>query len=425
MFVISRARAATMAATSVLLLSLWPHPALALPTFAQAYHMDCSACHTMVPALNAYGRYVQATAFGALDPTLMKKALPLVVRESVSYRSTGKLERTEPAYKATYVNLSVNLVGVLSKVISYRLEQTLYSNNLGGGSTGHFWVADNQLFAGNGHLIVGKFDMPAPPAFSYWSDASGFSSGSVTVGQHAYNLGGERWGIGFNYVPMNYEKQPYKVQLAYVGNSPSMYNSTVWSSTNPYAPYQSGSDKAFAYKAAFARPDNPIEAGVYGSAGTYILGGGYVNPVDDYQALGVYAQRDPVKAFPGLLAFYQRTSDSNVGPGKAAQALTQSATSWEYAFELDESLFKGDVMLGIRPVEYIGGLQASKNGYDTSTTAHPHYGTFDLVARDPQFTPYLYLELESAVAGASNAPFGQPAWRASLKWASPLAKLLP
>ncbi|HEY5341502.1 MAG TPA: hypothetical protein VIK27_10785 [Candidatus Aquilonibacter sp.] len=168
---------------------------------------------------------------------------------------------------------------MLSKVISYRFEQTLYSNNLGGGSTGHFWVADNQLFAGNGHLIVGKFDMPAPPAFSYRSDASGFSSGSVTVGQHVYNLAGSRWGVGFNYVPTNDASQPYKVQLAYVGNSRSMYNSTVFSSTNPYAHYQSGSDKTFAYKAAFARPDNPVEAGVYGAMGTYILGGGYVNPL--------------------------------------------------------------------------------------------------------------------------------------------------
>ncbi|MBV9438853.1 MAG: hypothetical protein JOZ24_02555, partial [Candidatus Eremiobacteraeota bacterium] len=33
----------------------------ALPTFAQAYGVDCSACHTSIPALNAYGRYVQST----------------------------------------------------------------------------------------------------------------------------------------------------------------------------------------------------------------------------------------------------------------------------------------------------------------------------------------------------------------------------
>jgi hypothetical protein len=296
-----------------------PQKAVALPTFAQAYQVDCSMCHTMVPALNAYGRYVQATAFAALDPLVMKRAVPLLMRESISYRSTGKLDSREAQFKYTEENVSVNLAGVLDSSLSYRLEQTLYSNNIGGGSTGHFWVSYNHLFHGDGHIVVGKLDAPAPPAFSYWQDMSAFSSSSISVGQHGYNLGGERWGVGLNYVPTNYQKQPYKAQFAYVGNSPSMYNDSAFSSSNPYGPgVSTGSDKAFQYKAAWARPDRPIEAGVYGAVGTYILATGYVAPIDNYNAVGVYAQRDPVKSLPGVLAFYQQTSDSNIGPGKAS-----------------------------------------------------------------------------------------------------------
>jgi hypothetical protein len=398
-----------------------PRNAVALPTFAQAYQVDCSTCHTMVPALNAYGRYVQSTAFGALDPAIMQRALPLLVRESASYRSTGKLDAKAPADKWTYANISVNLVGVLNKSLSYRFEQSLFSNNLGGGNTGHFWVSYNQLFHANGHLIVGKLDPPAPPAFSYWQDQSGFSSPSISVGQHGYNLSGERWGVGFNYVPTNYAKIPYKAQLAYVGNSPSMYNATVFSSSNPYGPGGAGSDRAFQYKIAYARPDRPVEAGVYGAVGSYILPTGYVAPVDDYNAVGVYAQRDPVKHVPGLLVFYQRTNDSNVGPGEASNHLEQGATSWAAAVEIDQPFFNGNVLLGIRPVEYLSGLQASKAGFDVLTTAHPHYGAFDLVARDPKFSPYLYLTAEAAVAAASNATYDQPAWRIGVKWAAPVA----
>jgi len=397
-----------------------PQRAAALPTFAQAYQVDCSVCHTMVPALNAYGRYVQSTAFGALDPAIMNRAVPIVIREALSYRSTGKLDAQEPQDKYTYGNLSVNLVGVLDKYISYRFEQTLYSNNLSGGDTGHFWISYNHLFNGDGHLIVGKLDAPAPPAFSYWQDMSGFSSPTISVGQHGYNLGGERWGVGFNYVPTDYQKRPYKIQMAYVGNSPSMYNATAFSSTNPYGPYGTGSDKAFQYKAAWARADKPIEAGVYGAVGTYILSTGYSQPIDDYNAVGIYAQRDPVKSFPGLMIFYQQTYDSNIGPAVASAQLNQSAISRAFAFEFDEPLFNGDVMIGIRPVEYLGGLQASKAGFDVLTTAHPHYGAFDVVARDPKFSPYLYLVIESAVAAASNATYGQPAWRVGLKYAAPL-----
>ena len=74
----------------------------------------------MVPALNAYGRYIQSTASGALNTDVMKHAFPVAVRESVNYRSTGKLDKTEPQDKWTEANLSVNAVGVLSKYISYR-----------------------------------------------------------------------------------------------------------------------------------------------------------------------------------------------------------------------------------------------------------------------------------------------------------------
>ena len=398
-----------------------PRSAVALPTFAQAYQVDCSTCHTMVPALNAYGRYIQSTAFGALDPSIMQRALPILVRESVSYRSTGKLDPKAPADRWTYANISVNVAGVLSKTLSYRLEQSLFSNNIGGGNTGHFWVSYNQLFHGNGHLVVGKLDPPAPPAFSYWQDQTGFASSGISVGQHGYNLAGERWGVGFNYVPIDYQRMPYRAQFAYVGNSPSMFNASAFSSSNPYGPGGNGSDRAFQYRLAWARPDRPLELGFYGAVGSYILPTGYVAPVDAYKAVGVYAQRDPVKSVPGLLLFYQRTYDSNVGPGKASNGLEQGATSWAAAVELDQPLFKGNVLLGFRPVEYLSGLQASKTGFDVQTTAHPHYGAFDLVARDPKFSPYLYLTAEAAVAAASNATYDQPAWRIGLKWAAPVA----
>jgi len=411
---------ASIALLASALLGPLKQQAAALPTFAQAYHMDCSACHTMVPALNAYGRFVQSTAYGALDASVMKKVIPIVVRESVSYRSTAKLDKLRPQDRFTTANLSVNLVGLLNQNVSFRLEQSLYSNDLGGGSTSHFWVADNQLFKGNGHLIVGKFDLPGPPAFSYWQDMSGFSGSSIAVGQHGYNLGGTRWGVGFNYVPTDYKHTPFKFQLAYVGNSPAMINSSAFDTSNPYAPGGAGSDKTFVYKAAWARPDNPVEAGIYGAAGTYILSNGFIQPIDKYSSLGGYAQRDPTKGVPGIMVFYQQTHDSNVGPGKASQGLAQSATSWSGAIEFQESLLKGDVMLGIRPVEYDGGLQPSKKGYDILTTAHPHFGVFDIVARDPKFTPYLWVTLEAAVAAASNAANGLPTWRAGLKWASPV-----
>lgn len=398
-----------------------PQPAPALPTFAQAYQVDCSACHTIVPALNAYGRFVQSTAFAALDAKILNRASPLLVRESSNYQSTANLDPHHPTQTYTEASLSVNAVGELSNAISYRVEQSLYQNNVGGGETGHAWVAYNRLLGGDGHLIVGKMDAPGPPAFSFWQDASAFASPEIAVGQHGYLLDGVRWGVGFNYVPQHYLTQPYKVQVAYLGNSPSLYNDSAFSASNPYAPNQSGSDRAFQYKVAYARPDQPVEFGVYGASGSYILAGGYVQPVDRYNAVGVYAQRDPVRNMPGIFAFYQQTHDANAGPGAPSDGLTQAATSHAFALELQELFAHGNVMVGFRPIEYLSGLQASASGLDTVGTAKPHFGTFDVIARVPRFSPYLYVGFESAFGAASSGTYGQPAWRASIKFAAPLS----
>jgi mono/diheme cytochrome c family protein len=150
------------------------------------------------------------------------------------------------------------------------------------------------------------------------------------------------------------------------------------------------------------------------------LSNGYAHPVDSYRATGVYAQRDPVGNVPGVLVFYQQTYDGNVGPGDGSKPLQQSARSHAFALELDESILHGDVMFGIRPVEYLSGLQASSSGPDTLKTAQPHYGAFDIIARDPKFSPYLYAIFESGIGAASDAPYGQPAWTAQLRWAGPL-----
>ena len=50
-------------------------PARAMPNFAQAYGIKCSECHIQIPALNAYGRYVQRTGFAALNPHVLRRSL--------------------------------------------------------------------------------------------------------------------------------------------------------------------------------------------------------------------------------------------------------------------------------------------------------------------------------------------------------------
>src|SRR5579864_1206582 len=66
-----------------------PPPAMAMPVFAKAYGLQCSACHTMVPALNAYGRYVQRTGYASLNRDVLKEHSPFWIGEQVNGDSTG------------------------------------------------------------------------------------------------------------------------------------------------------------------------------------------------------------------------------------------------------------------------------------------------------------------------------------------------
>ncbi len=50
-------------------------PAQAMPNFAQAYGIPCSYCHIQIPALNAYGRWVQRTGYAGLNPHVLEPSL--------------------------------------------------------------------------------------------------------------------------------------------------------------------------------------------------------------------------------------------------------------------------------------------------------------------------------------------------------------
>jgi len=73
-------RRATILFASLLVLA-WiveaVRPTSAMPNFAQAYGVQCQTCHTVVPALNSYGRYVQRTGYSSLDAKTIERADPV------------------------------------------------------------------------------------------------------------------------------------------------------------------------------------------------------------------------------------------------------------------------------------------------------------------------------------------------------------
>lgn len=276
-------------------LMAFPIHAQAMPNFAQAYHVQCNVCHTQVPALNAYGRYVQRTGYSVLDPHVLKKEYPAWIDFPITYT-----EQTPNAAQWVAGNVALHLDGLIDDNWSYHVQQWFVQDNQPGGLD-TAWVAYNNLLNHDGHLFVGKLELPAPSEFSQWMDVTGLSinaGAEMTVGEHTYELDANRWGTKFVY-----DRGSLDVEAAYVTSSADL---------SGFNDYSDDTDKTFQYKLAFANPKNPLEVGYYGASGSYPLPEG---GTDHYNVNAFYVQRDPTNHIPGLLATYQMANDNNPGLG--------------------------------------------------------------------------------------------------------------
>ena len=280
----------------------------AMPNLAQAYGMKCSACHTQVPALNAYGRYIQRIGYSALNPQVLKREYPVWIDYSTNYT-----EQKPGTAQWQAGNLAIHADGAIGNgdaTWTYHVQQWLVQGGEAGGLD-TMWVAYNDLLGKNGHIFAGKLEAPAPSPFSQWFDVSGLSANAgaeMTVGEHAYQLDANRWGTKFVY-----DRGSFDGEVAYMTSSADL---------SGFNDYSFDTDKTLQYKVAYATPDNPFEAGYYGSRGSWPLAEG---GTDRYYSNGFYVQRDPVRGVPGVLLTYQMAHDESPGFG-AAPASSNSAS---------------------------------------------------------------------------------------------------
>lgn len=102
-----------------------------MPTFAQAYGVSCSTCHTQVPLLNAYGRYAQRTAYASLDRAVLARAIPAWIGESANYSSTAGSGTGTP--RTSLGNLALHGAGYFASDATFHAQQWITQNNQSGG----------------------------------------------------------------------------------------------------------------------------------------------------------------------------------------------------------------------------------------------------------------------------------------------------
>ncbi len=294
--------------------------ASATPVFAQAYGCQCTTCHTQVPILNAFGRYVQRTAQSALDPETLRHALPIFIEDtgtSYSYQKSSSTSTWAPG--GFFSGAALWAIGSAGRAFTYKVEQDIVANGQPG-ELGQIWLAYNGIALGPHesehpgpgylHLEVGKVG-----AIQVIDNANSIPLRDVNpsssppdffIGQHDYagNID-DRWGTKLNYV---HGEIPVVVELAYLGNNspsgiPGSFN------------FSPTSERSFQWKLAYAHPSRPTEVGFIGETGT-VGWNGSLTPgwnQDRFTLLGPYVLKDPRANSPGFLVQYLTASDANPG----------------------------------------------------------------------------------------------------------------
>jgi hypothetical protein len=326
--------AARIAVLLMLMVFAGARPAMATPVFAQAYGLSCTACHTQVPALNAFGRYIQRTGYAAMNWKTLSHAVPVFVFDiGTSYVHQGGQPAVDDRIVGPLHTTVLQANGALGPDITYKVEQLLEVQ----GQTGFLdqgWIGYHNLFDHHGHLFVGKVaglnleEFGGPSVLYDVNDAGGDRIPGVAVGVHNYleDYADGRWGTKFSFIGGK-----TVAQVAYLANA------TGASSFDDAYDYSQASDKTFQWKVAYADPAKPWEVGVFGENGALGFGGAALIPgvhVDNYNVVSPYFSKDPRPGSPGFRFEYSTATDSNPGyltpsgPAAPLQSAGSTSSSW-------------------------------------------------------------------------------------------------
>ena len=349
----------------------------AMPPFAQAYAANCTLCHTQVPALNSYGRYVQRTGYSALDRSTLRRSVPVWIGVNPSYDS----QDPNAPHRLQTGNVAVHAIGYAARDWTYHVQQWITQHGIAGGLD-TAWISYNNLLRRNGHLFIGKVLPPAPSPFSQWFDLASFATPELTVGEHVYQLDANRWGSKFAYVSNSID-----AEAGWLGSGEDLGGTSNFSNTI---------DKTFQWKLAYANANHPLELGLYGARGSFPLPEG---GADQYRSIAAYVQHDPQRIVPGFLLIYQSTYDANPGNGNPPAAGT-SAT-----IEIYRTVFNDNALVGVRK-------EFTNDGLGTQLQS----GNIDV---EYHLARFVHVYFETYMAQKSK-----PGYRYMLWWTTPLSKPL-
>ena len=161
-----------------------PQTASAIPIFAERYRLQCEACHTVLPELNAFGNYFRAHGYRL--PQQKHGTLPVAIRYQLEYEEQPVNQRR---FSPGGVLLSNADVGAISAFVHYNL-------GAGGGPSGLYL---GYLATYNAHTSslyrAGLFELPLIQSPGQrLDDLQQYGYYGTHVGLNDLTLASPRWG---------------------------------------------------------------------------------------------------------------------------------------------------------------------------------------------------------------------------------------
>ena len=266
---------------STAMLLLWsssgPKPAVAIPVFANGQGgVNCGLCHTAVPYLNSYGRYVLMTnftrGFNKHLQMVQSSSLPAALEMTVNTSNP-------PAPMLPSVSVAIAQFlsgGFIGPKVSYFASVPVVTGGFPASSIDQIWGAYNGFSHGNGSLQIGRFPTPVfAPWTSQTLSISGYGTATLPVGMNGSTLADNRWGASYT-------------QLGHLG---LIGNVSYLRGNDPIErAFRSGAEgTAWAASLQYLSPESRWSGGFAGLHGSYLLPSGANDPYTRAAALASYS----------------------------------------------------------------------------------------------------------------------------------------
>ena len=160
--------------------------------------ITCSLCHTAVPNLNSYGRYIMMTNFSrGLNQHLQmmqNRSMPLAL--VVTANASNQPDQMLPAIHSALAQFLSG--GFIGSKVTYFASVPVVSGGFPSTAVDQIWAAYNGISNGKGSLQIGKFPTPI---FAPWTSQSlslsGYGIAILPIGLNSSTIADNRWGASY------------------------------------------------------------------------------------------------------------------------------------------------------------------------------------------------------------------------------------